>query len=321
MKKRFGQIGVWSCLIIMQALHGSDNGQQISNQESSSTSQAAMIHSLGKNRLAQSAAWVSFICSSYMSAFVSYKTLSEFLDKCFLQIPFIKDYHEGLARNASVIILTPAVLVMLMKYASLSWYFYYMLYSGERASPLLAQEALRNLTLYVHHLKVVKSVQKELLEVIDQINQALKEQTKQSASIDPLLLTQLEETISHNEAYIQQVLLQLHQFLSDEDIHQYTDYEQMLFLSEIEKSNSASSATADLEEQMHTIVHHLQTSGIDWGYDCMLLNHLIQELIDYWQQYTIGLAEGIDNALHFCQNVYFVEQVIINVLDRTLVSR
>lgn len=286
-----------------------------STQAQQSQAHAQHSKNLGKNKLAQLAAWVSLIGTASFTIFFSYKTFEELFDQIMLQLPVLKIHHGGAAQIVSTLLVAPASIYSLLRVGPLGWYFYYMLYAGERLSPLLAQKALHDLSVYVNHLQTVKTVQAELLAVIDLINQEL-DAKKQPVlqEIDMVALEALGAALEQNDVYIQQVIAQLHVFLSDDEIAA------VLQAMQPSKDIPDFSITTNLQDQAHTIAQNLQASDVDLGYDVVVLNQLIRDLIGYWQQYTVSLAEGIDNSLQFCTNVYAVEQVIINWFDRSLFS-
>ena len=287
-----------------------------STQAQQSQTHAQHAKNLGKNKLARFAAWASLACTSAIGVFISYKTLEEIFDYVLEQLPLLRVHHLGTAQAASALLVGPPALVSLLRLGPLGWYFYYMLYAGERLSPLLAQQSLHDLSVYVNHLQTVKSVQAELLTVIDLINQQLENKKEVlSHPIDPVLLQQLEDAINQDEAYIQQIIQQLQMFLSDEEIAEVLQSVQQPL-----KDIPDFSITTNLQDQAHTIAQSLQASDVDLGYDVVVLNQLIKDLIDYWQLYTTSLAEGIDSSMQFCNNVYWIEQIIITWFDRALFS-
>lgn len=311
-----------------QQLHFMRTSPVQKNTTSPGTEEAIAIKKLGKNHLAQLAAWVSLFCSSALGISLSYTTLEQVCEKALLQLYVGKEITQSAAQLMSMIVIVPTSLVALIKGAPLGWYFYYVLFAGERVSPLLAQTVLRDLSAYIHHLHVIKDVQKELLSIIHQINQDVnvdaaptKNYAYSNGQVDPALLYILEEAIAHDEVYIQEIVAQLYQFLSAEEIHNYMHDQNMVFYNQQSgKDVQNISVTSDVQLQVQNIAHALQDYDVDLGYYAIALNKLICDLIIYWQRYTTGLAEGIDNSLQFCQNVYFVEQIIINWLDRPLLS-
>lgn len=269
------------------------------------------VEGLGDVVYARVGAWTSLSTVAAVSAFLTHKTLEQGLQKGLAYIPFISDERRAhLATIVSGLVIVPASTVICMKYGKLLWYFFYIIYAGERISPLLARRALNDLHVYIQHLNTIKLVQKELKSLIEQINQATSEVTKRDKeTIDPFLLAALESLVTVNEQYIKEVLDNLHSYLApDDDLLP-------VVLNSIKRVKSA--VTSGLQEHAQAVVQHLQRPE-DLGYDATLLNVLVKELIDYWQNYTIGLASGIDVALNTCQTVHAMEQFIVTVLDRPL---
>ena len=307
------------CIFMQNYVFGMNNLQSLPAvtppTQSATNQQSVIIKNLGKNSLAHLAAWVSLVCSSSVGIFLSYKTSVDLFNQLFQYLP-LNILQGQVAQFASLAVVAPISIAALIKFAPLSWHFYYMIYAGERLSPFLAQIALHDLSVYVHHLKIIKLVQQELSAIIQQINQAANARNMKIKSlINPALINQLEDAVFQNDAYVQQIIAQLHQFLSDDEINYYIENGYLKH-----KDNFDFSIATDLQAQTHGLAQNVQVSDVDLGYDATVLNQLITELIAYWQQYTTGLAEGINNQLQFCQNVYFVEQIIINWFDRSLAS-
>ena len=130
------------------------------NITSPDTGQLIAIKNLGQNRFAWIAAWGLLLCSSALGISLSYTTLEQVCEKVLLQFHVGQKITQLVARLMSMTVIAPASVVSLITCAPLGWYFYYILFAGERISPLLAQEVLRDLSAYIHHLQVIKAVQK-----------------------------------------------------------------------------------------------------------------------------------------------------------------
>lgn len=268
---------------------------------------------LGKNRLAQFGAWSSLALTSAIGSFLTYKTAEQIFENIFIKLPFLNSYYRECAKIATLTTTLPLSLVAFIKSEALLRYFFYILYAGERVSPLLARDALHDVRIYVQHLQTIKSVQKELYDVINQINE-LSQQKKniRDARINQDILNELTEMLKHDDAYIQTILLQLQKFLPQEELIQ--------FLEELSHySNSRDYCIApELEGQTQAIINQLQMSISSLGDDSLVLNCLMKGLVNYWQNYTASLADGINLALQFCNEVHFLEQIISKWLNRSL---
>jgi hypothetical protein len=135
-----------------------------------------------------------------------------------------------------------------------------------------------------------------------------------SRIIDPAILNDLQEAIERNEEYVSTIMQQLQYFLPEEEI---AAFEQLL---QVKAPTTTVYAIAyELQEHAQAIIDVLkQSSGKDMGDDAAILDHLINDLIAYWQSYTQSLADGIDASVRFCNTIHLVEQFIVNWLDRSL---
>lgn len=280
----------------------------------------AAVSVLGKNKAAQAGAWASLGFTAALFSWLNYKTCEQILESCMEYIPFLHSYHEKTAKIAALTITAPFSLVALMRYGPLVKYFFYILYAGERVSPLLARDALHDVRVYVEHLQSIKGVQKDLYDVINQINQMSQgdsvtpKREREAAAIDPALLMALEQAIQHDELYLHNVLQQLQQFLSAEELLSYAQE-----LSSLQGAYAKDySIASELQQQTQAVITQLQATVLSMGDDTILLNNLMQGLVDYWQRYTMSLADGIDSAIRFCNEVHTAEQIISKWLDRSL---
>lgn len=286
---------------------------------------------LGQNKLARYGAWASLGIVSLMSAYITYKTGVQCVDSLMRYAPFLDAYRADAAPIMGLMATLPLSSVALMKLGPLAWYFFYIIYAGERMSPVLARNALRDVQVYVQHLHIIKAIQQDLLAIIEQINEAatvtvstanvqlpleipasLKKKSK-GMVIDPEILANLQEAIAHDEEYVYVILQQLQKFLTEEELAQF---EQEL---QIKSATVVYAIAYELQDQAQGIIEVLKMSeGQDMGDDAAILNHLVKDLIVYWQSYTQSLADGIDASVRFCNDVHLVEKMIVNWLDRSL---
>lgn len=269
---------------------------------------------LGQNIMAWLGAWASMGIVTITGSYLIYKALDQIFDKSISFIPFLRPYHKKTSSIAALSLGTPISCSAFIKCGPLIKYFFYILYAGERISPLLARDALHDVRVYVQHLQTVKSVQKELYEVIEQINQLSREQLR---GMDVELLVQLDDLIKQDEAYIQTVVAQLQQFLSHEEIELYL-HDIIIKHLHMKGQLKDYCIAPELSNQTQAIIMQLQTTVHSMDEDALVLNDLMHGLIDYWQRYTRSLAEGINEALNFCNKVYIAEQIISKWLDRSL---
>lgn len=287
---------------------------------------------LGQNSLARYGAWASLGVTSLIASYMLYKTGVQSFDAALLKLPFFNAYHADTAPALSLLVATPVSAVALMKYGPLAWYFFYMMYAGERMSPVLARNALRDVQVYVQHLHVIKAIQQDLFDIIEQINQAatvpvsadnvqfpaampeaLQKNVPEIIMIDPAILIELQHALEHDEEYVHEIIQQLQLFLS---IQELNEFEQEL---QIKSAAVVYAIAYELQDQAQAIINVLKISeGQDMGDDAAILNHLIKDLVTYWQNYTKSLADGIDASVRFCNHVHLVEQVIVGWLDRSL---
>jgi hypothetical protein len=287
---------------------------------------------LGQNSIARYGAWASLGFTALVSSYITYRTVAQGCDTVMLNVPLLKSYHADVAHAFSLLATVPISALSLMKLGPVFWYFFYILYAGERMSPVLARDALRDVQVYVQHLHVIKAIQQDLLVIINQINEVamttasgvnvqfpqeipdhLKKAKTQALAIDPQVLEQLQLAIERDEDYVQVILQQLQPFLPEQELQEFQDDLQV-------KSATVVYAIAyELQDQAQAIIDVLKISaGQDMGSDAAILNHLIKDLIAYWQSYTQSLADGIDASVRFCNNVHLVEQVIVSWMDRAL---
>lgn len=292
---------------------------QSSPQGGSTTSQVQEAVVLGQNFNGKVAAWTTTLLVALLGTGFCYKLCSDLIDGVLRRMPLVDAYHDAMARVAGAAIAVPLASVGLMKYGPFVWYGTYILYAGERVSPLLARSILHDIQVYVQHLDTVKSVEKELREAIAQINalvgvgkRTMQPQSVPRARIDPAILAHIEELIAHNEAEIQEIVATLQLYLPKEEIAQC-----MYALNRGQKAPVYTIAP-ELLEQAQAIVDRLKLLTTDLGDDAAALNLLIHELIEYWQNYTYGLAKSIRVDLRFCNEVHMLEQFVVNWLDRPL---
>jgi len=284
-------------------------------------SQKIAVSPLGKNLTARLGSWASMGFLAAMSSFLTYKSFEQVFDTGISYIPFLRSYRQETAKIAALTMAFPLSIAILMKYGSLSNYFFYILYSGERVSPLLARDALHDVRVYVEHLQTIKNVQKELNEVIDQINALALQKKNDSSSVDAAsgidahILVQLDQAIKHDDDYLQAVLAQLQLFLSWEEINHFMQERSFYRYS---KSVQGYCVAPELQGQTQAIITQLQSTAQGLGDDALVLNNLMKGLVDYWQNYTVALADGINAALRFCNEVYVLEQIITKWFDRPL---
>lgn len=278
--------------------------------------QKLLVSPLGKNKTARVGALASLGFLTALGSFLTYKTCEQIFDAGLGYVPFLRSYHEKTAKIAALTVAFPVSIVAFMKYGFLTHYFFYILYAGERVSPLLARDALHDVRVYVEHLQTIKSVQKELYEVIDQINALSSQKDSQKKDRTPIveahILMQLDQAIKHDDEYLQSVLTQLQLFLSPQELDQ--------FVQELSsyKYHKGYCIAPELQGHTQAIITQLQSTVQCLGDDVLVLNNLMMGLVDYWQKYTMALAEGIDASLRFCNEVHTLEQVITKWLDRSL---
>ena len=329
MKTYFSFRIVFSFFFLSQGLLGALPGS-FAPQQSGLNEKPAQ---LGQNVAARFGAWTSLGLVSLISAYVTYKTVQETVDAAMGSLPLFKDYHADTSHVMSLMATVPLSAIALMKLGPLAWYSFYMIYAGERMSPVLARNALRDLQVYVQHLHVIKAIQQDLFAIIDEINQAatvttastpnvqlpleipetLNKKQYDTPIIDPTVLVNLQEAIVHNQEYVHVILQQLLPFLPQEEL---SAFEQDI---QIKSATVVYAIAYELQDQAQAIIDVLKMSeGQDMGDDAVVLNHLIKDLIMYWQSYTQSLADGIDSSVRFCNDVHLVEQLIVSWLDRSL---
>jgi hypothetical protein len=276
--------------------------------------------------MASVGAWASLAALTASGAFVSYKTLTESLDTVFSRVPLVNRQHEYIATIASRSIFVPCLALWSLRYSKLAWYFFYVFYSGEHISPQLAYDAINDLKIYVQHLNTIKEVQRELNAVILEINEAVSElesakdvgndqgvkKTKKTAAIDPDIIEKLSGIIASNQAYVSEIVNQLREiFPNDGELGEAIS----ALLQNAAYESFSQKGGSFLQEQAQAVVDHIQSGGKNLGYDAKMLNKLVKSLIEYWQKYTIGLAESIDAVLKRCHTVHAIEQFIVTTLD------
>ena len=271
---------------------------------------------LGEHRIAKLTAWTMLCCMSLLGTAATYNFCYAFFNTVAKNMPFLDIYNHTVAQVAGGIATLPLVAAGLAKGGSLTWYTTYVFVSGERVSPILARAILSDIQVYVQHLTLLKSVEKDLLLVIDQINQMagkLEAKAERGVAIDPNILQQMHELIEQDEARIQQILLQLQTYLSPEEIAHYMQS------AGVARVSPAYSIAPDLFAHAQVIIDHLKNVHNDIGHDAEMLRNLINELIEYWQDYTQGLAESINADMSFCNGMHAMEQLIVKLLHRPLV--
>lgn len=270
---------------------------------------------LGKNLAAHLGSWASSGLIVGMGSFLTYKSFEHIFDVGLSYIPFLRFYRQETAKIAALIGTLPVSIIALMNYGSLSNHFFYILYSGERISPLLARDALHDVRVYVEHLQTVKNVQKELNEVIDKINElSVQKKNNVLSDLNAEIVVTLNQTIRDNDAYIQAVIAQLQLFLPQEEINEYIQASVCSYTP----NPKGYCVAPELEGQTQAIIAQLQSTVQSLGDDAIVLNRLMTGLVNYWQNYTAALAQGIDTALQFCNQVYGLEQIITKWLNRPL---
>ena len=271
---------------------------------------------LGQNKRAKIAAWLTTALVGALGVAGLYVTVHSLFDSVMQTIPLLQDYRGEIVRVASGTVTLPIAVVATMKWSPEVWYACYILYSGERMSPLLARNVLHDIKIYVQHLSTIKAVERDLQVAIDQINMlsgnsgADNKKNIRVQLIDPHILQKLHELINADEAHIQHVLEQLQEYLSEAEIESY--------VASMGVKHKAASFADELFAQAQDLVDHLKGFSMDLGKDAKILTELVEGLVVYWQEYTQSLAAVIDADLVFCKEIHALEQFMANWLERAL---
>lgn len=275
-----------------------------------------LIDPLGANSKARLAAHASLGLTFCVGHWFIATTIQEILAHCAYFLPFLKEYAES--KRFSLVGAFPLSLMGLINYGPVVDYFFYILYAGERVSPVLARDVLYDIRVYIEHIQTLKNIQQQLIDIINQLNEFdAQNTTTHSTQKSPgqlvgrslhVIAQKLSLSVAQHEKRIQEFITQISEFL--------TSYEIPAF----KVATECYSVAADLKDETQAIIVQLQSSITGLGTQAPVINSLLNKIINYWRQYVDGLASDIVEGIKFCQTIYHVESFVTHVLVRPLVS-
>lgn len=267
------------------------------------------------DKLGRVGAWCSVLALFASEAVLVEKLVETGCDRFFTHIPGLSELKgSGISSLIGSACSLPVTCISFARFREIVWYFFFILYTGRRASPQLAREALKGLSSYIEHLNMLKEVYRELEQLLRSAEQAA-DQSGSGRSVDSggdvgnggnggrdtqaiakKLILLVQDAVASGEAYVVQVknkfeVLGIYQLaqLSDEPV---------------QKSRA-------MQEEATRLTH--------LAIDLSALDRLVRDLLSYWNSYLSGLVSTIDAQVSLCQNVYAVEQFIITMLRKNLV--
>jgi len=262
------------------------------------------------DKLGRLGAWGSVLALFATEAVFVEKLVETGCDRFFAHIPGLSELKgSGVSSLLGSAIALPATCVSFARSREILWYFFFVFYTGRRASPQLAREALAGLSNYIDHLNMLKEVYRELEQLLRSAEQAAEQPTggRDSQAIAKKLILLVQDAVASGEAYIIQAKTRF-ELLGIYELAQYAEEPQSKFIDE--RGLPAISYIRSAREEMRPAQLAIDLSALD---------RLVRDLLNYWNSYLAGLVSTIDHQVALCQNVYAVEQFIITVLRRNLV--
>ncbi len=214
------------------------------------------------------------------------------------------------------VVAAPLACATFTMYRDPAWYFFFVLYSGRRASPGIARAALDSLAHYVSHLTMLKDIHRDLAVLLKNAEQAVadQQQPREARDITSELIHLVEQAVANGEKYVISVQQKLDElgFFPEQNLED----EERFPVSPKFKNLHDSIVNMDFREELPILLG----GPIVLEIDLTALDRLVRDLIDYWNAYLGGLVDTIDYQVVLCQKVYSMEQFIAGILRRPLAA-
>lgn len=213
------------------------------------------------------------------------------------------------------VVAAPLACTTFTMYRDPVWYFFFVLYSGRRASPGIARAALDSLSHYVSHLTMLKDIHRDLAVLLKNAEQAAadQQQPRDARDITSELLHLVEQAVANGEKYVISIQNKLDElgFSPEQNLE-----EERFPVSSKFKNLHDLIVNMDFRDELP-----IPLGGpIVLEIDLSALDRLVRDLIDYWNAYLGGLVDTIDYQVVLCQKVYSMEQFIAGILRRPLAA-
>jgi len=257
------------------------------------------------DRLSRVGAWGS-IALLYGGAALTIQRMVELATiNLFSHISFLESFQDGYAPAlVGGTVAAPLTCTAFSFYREPAWYFFFVLYSGRRASPTIARIAFDH---YVNHLSMLKDINRELGVLLKNAEDAASGplQPRDAKTITSELVRLVEQAVKNGEAYVGDVRHRL---------------DELGFSPE-----KGEAVEVQVLERFGYLVDQIRAeesvaSPVNLEIDLVALDRLVRDLIAYWNAYLTGLVDIIDYQVSLCKKVYYMEQFISGIMKRPLAS-
>lgn len=254
--------------------------------------------------LSAAGAWASLIGMFAVSSFVTAKMCQDAIEWGLARVPGISSLRQTfIPALIAWTVVAPSSMALYAKYHDLLWYFYFVFYSGTRASITLAVKIISSLGLLVKHLTVLLTVREQLVKYLEQVAAVSQVNSQKFEEQKEELLALFDDAIEQGNAYVRsvyQVLATLGMPVQVVGVIDQPDQEIFIRMRGCWEAISRETT--------------LPLNGVDVS----VLDRLARDLIAYWESYLSGLIATIDHDVLMCQEVFAAEQFIATWLNRPI---
>jgi hypothetical protein len=294
--------------------------------------------------LPHTGAWASVFGVYAMGSALCYTATAATMRYALGWVPFLPpEAVNSSAFVTGLAVTVPTTATLFVHYRVPTWYFFYILYKGERVSPMLAKQAMQELSKYAQYLDTIKKIYRELEQLIKTVEQSMSKppmasghsggvgnssgntsgyggSTSQTGTgglnnqkatpiIDPAVWLEMAAAIANGEEQLAQAQTQITPLLPPPPLP-----------SKIKQPKIAhiDARWNYYTNKMHQCLRALEQTVSET--EVAELGSLAKQIVGYWHAYVTNIAHTADVQVQRCLQVYTIEQFIETVLRRDLAT-